>query len=162
MDGARQDGSRGGSIAFRQVDWMGFYLEAKEEIPLDAPEPTGRSVVTSCFVDYDHAGCRLTRQSHTGILIFVNNAPILWNSKRQNMVESLAVGSEFVAMWTAVIMIEGLQYKIGMMGIPLDGKTSVFYDNDGVMKNTTAEEEACGNLIAQVLQSSCSWLHSAG
>jgi hypothetical protein len=78
------------------VDWSEFYQDAEEAIPRDAPEPRGVSVVTSCFVDSDHAGCQLTRQSHTGILIFVNNAPILWHSKRQNTVESSMVGSEFV------------------------------------------------------------------
>jgi hypothetical protein len=82
--------------------------------------------VTSCFVDSDHAGCQLTCQSHTGVLIFVNNAPILWHSKRQNTVESLTFGSEFVALQMAVDMIEGLRYKLRLMGIPLDGSTSVF------------------------------------
>jgi hypothetical protein len=125
---------------FWQVDWMEFYPDAKEAIPPDAPEPRGRSVVMSCFVDSDHAGCQMTRQSHTGVLIFVNNAPILWYSKRQNTVESLTFGSEFVALQTALDMIEGLRYKLRMMGIPLDGKTSVFCDNEGVVKNTTAPE----------------------
>jgi hypothetical protein len=37
-------------------------------------------------------------------------------------------------------MIEGLWYKPRMVGIPLDGKTSVFCDNKGVVKNTTALE----------------------
>jgi hypothetical protein len=46
--------------------------------------------------DSDHFWHRLTRQSHTGVLIFVNTAPILWHSKRQNTVESSTFGSEFV------------------------------------------------------------------
>jgi hypothetical protein len=125
---------------FRVVDWSDFYPEAKEAIPWDTPEPRGVSVVTSCFVDSDHAGCRLMRWSHTGVLIFVNNAPILWHSKRQNTVESSMFGSEFMALWTAVDMIEGLWYKLRMMGIPLDGKTMVFYDNKGVVKKTMAPE----------------------
>jgi hypothetical protein len=54
---------------FRVVDWSEFYPGAEEAIPQDMPEPRGRSVVTSCFVDSDHAGCRLTRQSHTGVII---------------------------------------------------------------------------------------------
>jgi hypothetical protein len=88
---------------FRVVDWSEFYPDAEEAIPWDAPEPRGVSVVTSCFVDSDHAGCRLTWQSHTGVIIFVNNAPILWHSKRQNTVESSMFRSEFVALrmqWT--------------------------------------------------------------
>jgi hypothetical protein len=55
-------------------------------------------------------------------------------------VESSTFGSEFVALRTAVDMIEGLRYKLRMMGIPLDGSTSVFCDNEGVVKNTTAPE----------------------
>jgi hypothetical protein len=43
-------------------------------------------------------------------------------------------------MKTAVEMIEGLRYKLRMMGFPLDGPTSVFCDNAAVVKNTTAPE----------------------
>lgn len=35
-------------------------------------------------------------------------------------------------------MIEGIHYKLRMMGIPLNGPTSVFCDNQSVVKNTTA------------------------
>jgi hypothetical protein len=96
--------------------------------------------VTSCFIDSDHAGCRLTRRSHTSFLIFVNNAPTLLHSKRLNTVESLTFGSEFMALQMAVNMIQGLWYKLRMMGIPLDGKTLVFCNNEGVVKNTMAPE----------------------
>jgi len=91
-------------------------------------------------VDADHAGCKVTRRSHTGVLIFVNRAPILWYSKRQNTVETSTFGSEFIAMKTAVEMTEGLRYKLRMMGIPLDGPTNVFCDNDTVVKQTTKPE----------------------
>jgi hypothetical protein len=122
---------------FRVVDWSELNPDAEEAIPRDAPEPRGVSVVTSCLVDSDHAGCRLTRWSHTGVLIFVSYAPILWHSKRQNTVESSTFGFEFVALRMAVYMIEGLRYKVRMMGIPLDGSTSVFCS---MVKNTTAPE----------------------
>jgi hypothetical protein len=41
------------------------------------PEPLGKPVDISCFVDANHAGNVITRRSHTGILIFVQNAPIM-------------------------------------------------------------------------------------
>jgi hypothetical protein len=71
----------------------------------------------SCFTDADRAGCQFTRRSHTGVLIFINRAPILWCSKRQNTVEALTFGSEFIAAKVAVEMIEGLRYELQMMGI---------------------------------------------
>jgi hypothetical protein len=94
----------------------------------------------TCFVDADHAGCHETRRSHTGIIIFLQRTPITWYSKRQNTVESSTFGSEFVAMKTAIEQIEALRYKLRMMGIPVDGPTSVFCDNESVFKNVTKPE----------------------
>lgn len=125
---------------FVQCDWSEYYPGAHEPEPPRAPEPRGESVVTTCFVDADHAGCRETRRSHTGILLFLQRTPIIWYSKRQNTVESSTFGSEFVAMKTAVEQIEGLRYKLRMMGVPLDGATNVFCDNESVFKNATKPE----------------------
>ena len=125
---------------FLKCDWEEFYPGAREVTPPNAPELRGKSVVMTCFVDADHAGCRVTRRSHTGILIFLNRAPIMWYSKRQNTVETSTFGSEFIALKTATEMIEGLRYKLRMMGIEVDGSTNVFCDNESVVKNSTRPE----------------------
>ena len=125
---------------FQKCDWSEYYPGACEAVPPDAPEVRGQSVSMSCFVDADHAGCRVTRRSHTGVLIFVNRAPILWYSKRQNTVEASTFGSEFIAAKVAVEMIEGLRYKLRMMGVQVDGPTNVFCDNESVVKNSTRPE----------------------
>ena len=96
---------------FQECDWTEFYPEAKEAIPPNMPELRGKHVVMTAFVDADHAGCRLTRRSHSGVLIFVNRAPLLWFSKRQATVEASTFGSESIAMRQAIEMIEGLRYK---------------------------------------------------
>jgi hypothetical protein len=82
----------------------------------------------------------VTRRSQTGILLFLNRAPIIWYSKRQNTVETSTFGSEFVAMRIAVELIEALRYKLRMFGVPLDGPTNVFCDNEAVTKNATIPE----------------------
>jgi hypothetical protein len=126
--------------AFNVCDWSEFYPDAEEAIPHNVPEARGNGVVTSSFVDSDHAGCKETRRSHTGVILYVNKAPILWYSKHQNTVKTSTFGSEFCAMKIAIDMIEGLCYKLRMMGLPLNGPTSVFCDNQSVVKNTTAPE----------------------
>jgi hypothetical protein len=93
---------------FKVCDWTSQYPGAKEAIPSNMPEPRGKTVVTRCYVDADHAGCLATRRSNTGVLILVNEAPMLWYSKRQITVESSTFGSEF------------------------------YCDNEAVVKNTTA------------------------
>ena len=114
-----------------------FYPDAQEKIPPNAPEPRGKPLQINCFVDADHAGNVVTRRSHTGILIFLNMAPVYWFSKRQNTVESSTFSSEFIALKTAVEKIMDLRYKLRMFGIPIEGPARVFCDNEAVYKNTS-------------------------
>jgi hypothetical protein len=100
------------------------------------PEERGHGVLTSWFFDSAHAGCKTTRQWHTGVILFVNKAPVMWYSKHQNTMETSTFGSEFCTLKTAIDMINGLQYKLQMMGIPVNGPTSVFCDNKSVVKNS--------------------------
>ena len=125
------------SSYFSEFDWSEFYPDASEAIPFCVPQARGNSVVTSCFVDSDHAGDVVTRRSNTGVLLFVNRSPMQWYSKKQLTVESSTFGSEMIAMKTAVELIEGLRYKLRMMGFPIDGPCNVFCDNNAVVHNTT-------------------------
>jgi len=104
------------------------------------PEARGLPVDVTCFVDADHAGNLAMRRSQTGILIFLNKAPILWYSKRQNTIESSTFGSKFIAMRVAVDLIVSLRYKLRMFGVPLFGPANVFCDNQAVVNNTTLAE----------------------
>jgi hypothetical protein len=79
---------------FVKCDWHDFYLGAAEPIPGEAPEPHGNLVSTHCFVDADHAGNLITCCSQSGILLFINQAPILWYSKKQNTVEASTLAAD--------------------------------------------------------------------
>jgi hypothetical protein len=122
---------------FPQQDWTDFYRGAKEPIPTNAQPPRGCAVQINCFVDADHAGNRVTRCSQTGILIFLNRAPIIWYLKAQNTVETSTFSSEFTAMRIAVELLESLRYKLCMFGIPLEGPDNTFCDNTSVVASST-------------------------
>jgi len=92
------------------------------------------------FVDADHAGDTVTRRSRTGILIYVNRAPVMWTSKKQSSIETSTFGSEFCALKMAVEQVMGLRYKLRMMGVPLVGHAHVRVDNMSVVRNTSAPE----------------------
>ena len=87
---------------FTECDPSEVYPGVKEEDPPNAPELHGQEVHITCFVDADCAGCHKTPWSHTGIIIYMQRMPIVWYSKRQDMVESSTFGSKFVAMKMAV------------------------------------------------------------
>ena len=88
---------------FYKCNWKHFYGDVKEAKPLDAPEPRGKEVDTSLYVDSDHAGDKRVRCSRTGYFIFLNLAPVMWLSKRQSTIETSVFGVEFVAMKTCAL-----------------------------------------------------------
>jgi hypothetical protein len=125
---------------FPEVDWTEFYGDVVEELPPKMPEALGNPVNISVFVDANHAGNAVTRRLHSGILIYLQNTPVIWQSRRQNTVETSTFGSEFVALRTAQDLIVALRYKLRMFGVPIDGPAHVYCDNQGVVKNTSIPE----------------------
>jgi len=123
-----------------KANWTEFYGDVKEELPPNMPEPCGKPVTISAFVNANHAGNVVTRRSHTGILIFVWNAPIIWYLKHQNTVKSATFGSKMVAARTCKDLIVVLRYKLLMFSIAIDGPANVFCNNHGVVKNLSIPE----------------------
>ena len=117
--------------------WKDFYPDAEEALPPKMPRPRGIPVKISCFVDADHAANRITRRSHTGIIIYCQNTPVVWFSKRQNTCESSSFSSELVALRIATEMIAALRYKLRMFGVPIDGPADIFCDNQSVANNAS-------------------------
>ena len=108
-----------------------------EELPNNMPRQRGQSVKITAFVDASHAANKVTRRSHTGYIIFINRAPIIWFSKKQNTVESSTFSSEFIAMKTCMEHIVALRYKLRMFGILIDGPADVLCDNQSVVNNSS-------------------------
>ena len=84
-------------------------------------DPRGNMVRISAFFDANYAGNVVTHRSHSNIIIFVQNAPIIWFSKRQDTVEAEPFGSEFGALHIFKELIVVLRYKLRMFGVLLDG-----------------------------------------
>lgn len=140
---------------FTQYDWTETYRYAEDPIPPNMPEPKGRIMTTHCFVDADHAGDKTTRRSQTGILIFCNRAPVIAYSKRQNSVECSTYGSELVAMRQAVDLLKGLRYKLRMFGVPIEGPSDIFCDNESVFKNVSKPDSTLSKKQHSISYHSC-------
>ena len=70
------------------------------------PTPRGRSVVITAFVDASHAANKVMRRSHTGYVVVLNRAPVVWFSNRQNTVETSTFSAEFIALKVCLEAIE--------------------------------------------------------
>ena len=66
--------------------WTEFYRNVEEELLQKIMEPRGRDVSIYLFVDDSNAPNIATRRSHNGIIMLIQNAPIIYFSEKQNRV----------------------------------------------------------------------------
>ena len=119
-------------------DWSRTVYGAIEEmLPNDAPEPLGKFVTLTHFVDANLMHDLVTGRSLTGILHLMNKTPIDWYSKRQATVEVATYSSKMVAMRTCVEQIIDLRTTLRYLGVPIRNKSYVFGDNESVVKSGT-------------------------
>ena len=64
----------------------------------------------------------------------------MWFSKRKNSVETSTFRSEFTMLKQAAKMVKALRYKLKMFGVPIEGPTYMFFDNEAVYKNSITPE----------------------
>ncbi|HSN65751.1 MAG TPA: reverse transcriptase domain-containing protein, partial [Fusibacter sp.] len=121
-------------------NWESIYEDAHEELPPDMPPPKGKYIRTTTYVDANLMHCLVTGRSMTGIIHIINQTPIQWFSKRQNNVETATYGSEFMAARQATEQIMDIRYTLLMMGIPIDGPSWLFGDNQSVITSSNIPE----------------------
>jgi hypothetical protein len=143
---------------FPQYNWTEFYSNVEEAIPVDMPEPLGKDLDICMMCDSDHAGDKRTRCSRTGFLIFCNMALIDWVSKKQATIETSVFGAEFVTMKHGIEKLQGLCYKLCMMGIPLTEPSYIFTDNKSQVPSLTIPEltlkKKCNSIFYHVVRES--------
>jgi hypothetical protein len=87
------------------INWV--LCRCKDILPPDMPEPLGKPVQVTGFLDSDHVSDQVTRRSQTGILIFLNCVLLLFGFLEDRiMIETSSFGSEFAAMKQGVEVID--------------------------------------------------------
>ena len=122
----------------QDFDWTRtVYGKVTEQIPDDIPEALGKAVRMTAYVDANLYHDMVTGRALTAVLHLINQTPVDWFCKRQATVETATFGSEFVAARIAVDQIIDLRNTLRYFGVPIDGKTYMFGDNQSVITNST-------------------------
>ena len=81
-------------------------------MPIHFSEALGKYFVIKYYL-YDNHEVNMTNwRSHSIIIVYVNNTPIIWYSKRQNTVMASSFGSDFVYISISIGIIGALSYKL--------------------------------------------------
>ena len=112
------------NLPHREYDWQRtVYAGAKEEIPYDIPEPKGKHVTTTTYVDANLHHDQVTGRAVTAYLHLVHATPSQWYTKRQATVETATFDSEFVAARIATDQIIDLSNTLIYLGVPIRSKS---------------------------------------
>ena len=126
------------NLPHKEYDWQRtVYGGAKEEIPHDIPEPKGKHVTTTTYVDANLHHDQVTGKAVTACLHIVNATPSHWYTKRQATVETATYGSEFIAARIATDQIIDLRYTLMYLGVPVRSKSYMFGDNKSVVDSAS-------------------------
>ena len=115
---------------FQRRNWMSSelgHVNRKEEMPPKMAELRGQWVTIHAKVDVDHASDTVTRRSILIVCLCIGGV-----KSRQ-----MSFGSEFIAMKQCRKYLQGLQYKLWMMGIPCEGPAYIYGDNQLVLAKST-------------------------
>ena len=114
------------NLPHKEYDWQRtVYGGAKEEIPHDIPEPKGKHVTTTTYVDANLHHDQVNGKAVTACLHIVNATPSHWYTKRQATIQTATYGSEFVAATIATDQIIDLRYTLMYLGVPVRSKSLV-------------------------------------
>ena len=103
---------------FKECMWKDFYWELKEVITPNPSRERGKEVHLRWYIDSNYAREKKTRRSSSGLFIFLNNALVQWFSNKQATIETSVFEAEFVHINTVMETIQGIRYKMRMMGVP--------------------------------------------
>jgi hypothetical protein len=121
----------------QEFDWTySVYGNIREEELPNAPEPLGKYVTLTHYVDANLFHDVLTGRSVTGILHLVNQTPADWYSKKQGGVVTATYGSEFIAARTCVEQVMDLRSTLRYLGVPIRTKSYMFGDNKTVVESS--------------------------
>ena len=100
-------------------EWFSIYGEVTEMLPEAAPDPLGKPITLTHYVNANLFHDALTGRSVTGIIHMLNATPIDWYSQKQATVDTATYGSEFVAACICVEQIVDLHNTLRYLGVPV-------------------------------------------
>jgi hypothetical protein len=95
--------------------------------------PTGNHVLLA-YTDADYAGDLNDRKSRSGSILFLNDGPVLWLSRKQPCTATSTTESEYVAASLTSKEIVWARRLLHDLGFPQSNPTPLFSDNQSAIR----------------------------
>jgi transposase InsO family protein len=119
------------------------------------------SMVLTGYSDADWANCEITRKSTSGIVIYCNNAPVHWRSKRQPIVTMSTTEAELVALtelslqvkWLRNLLQEDIRIPFNVTPLFCDNASTVTLAKDPISSDRTKHIEVRFRKVQELVES---------
>jgi hypothetical protein len=115
------------------VKRIGRYLKGTKHLKLTLGGHSGTGVLTA-YTDADYGSDPYDRKSRTGYVIFYNNGPVSWGSKKQTCVATSTTHAEYIALYTATKEVIWCRRLLAAVGEIQPGPTIVHSDSQSAMR----------------------------
>ena len=116
---------------FRIAKRVLIYLLTTKDLGV-THKPSEKMVLTA-FVDSDWAGERHDRKSVSGYVIYFNNVPLVYRTKKQTVVALSSMEAEYVALSQCIQHALYIKRLLRFLDTRLDEPLTVFCDNQAAM-----------------------------
>ena len=112
---------------------IGRYLKGTKHLKLVLGGLTGNGVLTA-YTDADYGSDHLDRKSRTGYILFFNNEPVAWGSKKQSCVATSTTHAEYIALYTVTKEVIWCRRLLAALGYPQTAPTVIYTDSQSALR----------------------------
>jgi len=112
---------------------IGRYLKGTKHFKLVLGGLTGNGILTA-FTDADYGADHLDRKSRTGYILFFNNGPVAWGSKKQSCVATSTTHAEYIALYTVTKEVIWCRRLLADLGFTQTSPTVIYTDSQSALR----------------------------
>ena len=112
---------------------IGRYLKGTKHFKLVLGGLTGNGILTA-YTDADYGADHTDRKSRTGYILFFNNDPVAWGSKKQTCVATSTTHAEYIALYTVAKEVIWCRRLLADLGFPQTSPMVIFTDSQSALR----------------------------
>lgn len=115
------------------VQRIGRYLKGTKHLKLILGGLIGNGVLTA-YTDADYGADSVDRKSRSGYILYFNNGPVAWGSKKQSCVATSTTHAEYIALYVVTKEVVWCRRLLAELGFTQTEPTVIYTDSQSALR----------------------------